>query len=164
MQDFTPLKKSNHGIDFSEIHVPYDPSTLSKELISYFPKGNGDYALDLGCGKAVHREICEHAGFKYIGLDYDTPEASIIGDAHSLPFKDNSIDFIISFAVFEHLQYPFVAAYEAFRVLKDNGSFIGTIAFLEPFHANSYYHHTHLGWPQYTRICRIQCTKSCSKL
>ena len=101
--------------------------------------------LDLGCGDARYKQNFERAGFKYIGIDYCSKEATFLGDAHALPFKDESFDFLFSRAVLEHLQYPFVAMNEAYRVLKRQSKFLGTVAFLEPFHGRSFYHHTHYG-------------------
>jgi SAM-dependent methyltransferase len=120
---------------------------ITPELLSYFPKSKklNSLMLDLGCGSTRNRYECEKAGFKYVGLDFDSNEATILGDAHALPFEDKTFEFVLSIAVLEHLRYPFIALSEINRVLREGSTFIGTVAFLEPHHGNSYYHFTHLG-------------------
>ena len=111
------------------------------------PRGSG-LALSLGCGDGSDREKIETLGYQYVGVDWEptAKDPSLMQvDAHALPFQANTFDLVSSHAVLEHIQFPLVFAQEAYRVLKSQGVFVGTCAFLEPQHGGSFYHHTHLG-------------------
>ena len=108
-------------------------------------KHTSDLALDLGCGGAGHRPLLERCGYHYVGVDCNHSGAPMLGDAHALPFADESFSFALSIAVLEHLSHPMVALDELYRVLKPGATFIGTVAFLEACHGKSFYHFTHRG-------------------
>ena len=96
------------------------------------------------------------AGYEYVGLDYREPEATLRGDAHALPLKDNSVDFAISLAVLEHVQHPILAVQEIGRVLRHGARFVGSVAFLQPFHDYSYSHLSHLGIFTILSSCKFE--------
>ena len=45
----------------------------------------------------------------------------IVGDIHALPFQDSSQEAIICLAVLEHVEDPWLACRELWRVLKPGG-------------------------------------------
>jgi len=62
------------------------------------------------------------------------PNVDIVGDAHQLPYTDNSADAIYCEAVLEHLEDPVRAVEEMFRILKPGGKLIAITPFLQAFH------------------------------
>lgn len=122
------------------------PVHLTAAQVSYIPGAvSGESALDLGCGLGIHRSLLEQLGFRYLGVDYSGPAAQDLVDAHALPYTDGLFDLVLAVAVLEHLSQPNRALAEIHRILKPSKYFIGTVAFLEPFHDNSFAHLTHLG-------------------
>lgn len=122
------------------------PPHVTAAQMSYVPQAAGeDLALDLGCGHGIHRQVLEALGYAYHGVDYAGDAADDLVDAHALPYGDDQFALAMSVAVLEHLAQPLLALREVHRVLRPGGYFIGTVAFLEPFHDNSFSHFTHLG-------------------
>ncbi len=111
--------------------------------------------LEIGCGSAQMREYIEAAGHRYIGTDISPIRVNknpqqhsgpdILCDAHFLPFADQSIDLVYSSALTEHLACPYLAAQQVARCLKPGGYYLGNVSFLEPWHADSFFHMTPLG-------------------
>jgi hypothetical protein len=115
------------------------------KLYSWLPK-NGRLALDIGSATdEKNKSYLEYAGFIYISIDYDSPNAMILADAHALPFCENSFDCITNLAVMEHIEFPFIAGRELYRILNINGRMLGVVAFLQQHHMSSWYHFTHFG-------------------
>lgn len=119
--------------DSSELFSAVEPRLLPQARL-----------LDLGCGPRDQAPVAEYLDLRYAGIDYSSPAADVLADAHALPFADSSFDLVFSYAVFEHLHNPFLAAAEVARVLVPGGVFFGTVSQGEPFH-DSYFHHTAFG-------------------
>ncbi len=116
----------------------------SKEFIDLIPKGSG-YLLDYACGGGA-RKLCEQKGYNYIGVDYfNDYGVTVIAHGENLPFKDNTYSVVTSSAVMEHIPNPWRACSEICRVLKTDGYYVGSTAFLYPYHESSHYNMSHLG-------------------
>ncbi len=85
--------------------------------------------LEIGSRSVVSDSIwkkyipnCEYTGFDVS----DGKNVDVVGDIHRLSdyFPVNHFDFIISFAVFEHLAMPWIAAEEINKVLKIGGHIV----------------------------------------
>ena len=135
-------KKSN-GFDFKNIDGT-NKKPIEK-LYSWLPK-NKKIAMDIGSAKDIkNKKYLQSAGYIYISVDYDSPIAMILADAHALPFHENTFDCITNLAVMEHIEFPFIAGQEFFRTLNIGGRMLGIVAFLQQQHMSSWYHFTHYG-------------------
>lgn len=105
----------------------------------------GGTVLLLGCGDGGERPHLEARGLEAVGLDVRASGGvDVVGDAHALPFRAGSFDGVLSMQVLEHLRAPWDAVEEVARVLRPGGWFVGSVAFLKPYH-ESYFHMTHDG-------------------
>lgn len=143
--NFSPLAMNPQAeVDFTGMRLP---KHLSPEMASYVPAPRHSSArcLDLGCGQGDYAQAVQHAGYQWLGVDYANPRAPMLADAHALPFCNDSFDFVMSLAVLEHIRYPHVMMSEVHRVLPPGGTLLGTVAYLVPFHLDSFYNMTHYG-------------------
>lgn len=86
--------------------------------------------LDLGSGgRKLHDRIINFDLSQFNHVD-------IVGNAHFLPFNNNSFDFIIATAVLEHVMYPQVVVDEIYRCLAINGMVYAETPFLQGFHSD----------------------------
>ena len=108
----------------------------------------GARLLEIGCGSGrILASIHDHdKSLSLTGIDLsveqvrlarrDNPRVAFtVGDAHHLPFRDSSFDYVIFLDVIEHVRAPRQMLHEAVRVLKPGG----TLHFFSPAEAHGVY-------------------------
>ena len=68
----------------------------------------------------------DEKALSYAKDNYDV-ETEIINLNETLPFPDNSFDYVVMAEVLEHLPYPMITLGEIKRVLKKDGQLIGNL-------------------------------------
>jgi ubiquinone/menaquinone biosynthesis C-methylase UbiE len=138
-----------------------DPSEnviFQRHLIAYKEAANlvSGTILEIGSGEGYGVTELAPKSTKYIAVDkYDSPISEKVKDNNNIEFKkmnvpplrgikDNSIDFVVTFQVIEHIQNDEKFIKEIYRVLKPGGKLILTTPNLlmslsrNPWHIREY--------------------------
>lgn len=115
-------------------HLTPPPENKISRNIGEFKPGNryaGPEAVILHLGSG---DVPSHDP-RVISMDVlPCPNVDVVCEAEALPFRDASIDYVESGAVFEHLYDPWAAIAEVKRVLKPGGIFRIDTAFMQSYH------------------------------
>lgn len=133
-----PLKEGRPCLseDLSEPQVMpqgHISNELPEEALEVIRETKG-WVLNLSAGgsrqKFDHVIEMEFAVFRH---------TDIVGDAHHLPFDDNSFDAVVVMNAFEHYHDPNRVSAEIHRVLKPGGRIHVRTAFLQPLHEKPFH-------------------------
>jgi SAM-dependent methyltransferase len=100
---------------------------LVRRLVAPLSPGR---ALDVGCGGGGNTQVLRDLGWRVAGLEYSPVAAPLAarrglpvvrGDARRLPFRDHSMDLVMSTDMWEHIDDDQAVAREAARVLRPGG-------------------------------------------
>jgi len=113
--------------------------------------------LDLGCGAGnsidLFKQLAPEAVWHGVDIE-DSPEVRsrtredatfTTFDGTNLPYMSESFDLLYSCQVLEHVREPDCLLRDACRVLKPGGLFVGSVAYLEPYHSLSIFNFTPYG-------------------
>jgi len=130
---------------------------MTPDLFTHVPNlpPGGGLLIDLGAGEQVYRTLLSSTGFDYVSVD-TSGAVDLLADAHRLPFASSSAEVVVAISLLEHVYDPFIAMREVARVLRPGGTVLGSVALTEPFHMNSYFHHSHLGVAQVLEVAGLE--------
>jgi SAM-dependent methyltransferase len=98
-----------------------------RTYLDQFSGANDAVIVDVGAGCKRYANV--------IALDlYNYPGIDLCSHAHKLPFKDNSVDMVISTSAIEHMLECSLVLAEMGRVLKPGGVIFMTAPFIYPYH------------------------------
>ena len=100
----------------------------------------GSYSVNFNIKRTLSNK------FNYIGLDIlDGPNVDkVLDNPYKLPFKDSSVDVVVSISAFEHTDFFWLSYLEILRVLKPEGLF-----FLNAPSNSKYHRHPGDSWRFY---------------
>lgn len=99
-----------------------------KKILSLLPKNS--VILNIGSGP-------ERLGKEFINIDaFPFPEVDIVADAENLPFRNSSVDAVVSESLLEHVPNPNAVAKEMMRILKPDGLLYASAPFIHPYHGS----------------------------
>jgi ubiquinone/menaquinone biosynthesis C-methylase UbiE len=103
------------------------------KYLSYFKHhiGNAKVIVDVGCGEGAFSRALAYEGRLVIALDIEKRLLreienieKVCADAHHLPLRDGSVDYVLCLSLLEHLENPAKCVEELYRVLKYGGTAI----------------------------------------
>ncbi len=124
-----------HGVQPEEQDRLRLLNKLTNQLfLDFVAVNNGDQILELGSGLGIVANLMadknpagkvtgiEYAAEQIAGCEQNKPNLKFVqGDAHQLPFENETFDVVYGRYVLEHLQDPSTALKEVYRVLKPGG-------------------------------------------
>lgn len=107
--------------------------------------------VDVGTSEGPYRGAFAPYVARYVGLEYPPSilekrpdlweilararlSVDVFGDGNRLPFRDGSVDTVLSTEVLEHLPDPRRCVIEMARILKPGGRLLMTVPFQQPLH------------------------------
>ena len=116
-----------HGIDVAGKRLVDLGSGMGAAAVEGAMRGAYAFAVEPGRGL---RDVA-HTRLREVGRG-----GALAGNAEGLPFRDASVDVVVSMQVLEHVVHPIEMLKEAFRILKPGGHFFLTcenyLSFQEP--------------------------------
>ncbi len=121
---FTETKRNLHFWNYPNTELIKDLGTPQSCII-----------LDVGSWYGERSEFLKGMGHCVMAFDIDLKNflyksyegvMCVAGDAHSLPFRENTFDFVVNIELLEHLSYPKEFINDSFEVLKDRGRLLCT--------------------------------------
>ena len=129
----------------SEVVAPVHISKKTLKKIIQEINDKSMLALNIGSGITNYStQIINFDSQQFVNVQ-------VVGDLFSLPFRDDTFDYVFSIYVLEHVPNPELAIKEMHRVLKPGGICYSFIPFIQGFHAapNDYVRFTSSGVVNY---------------
>ncbi len=136
---------------------PSDNYVFQRSVLAYIKAAEliSGNVLEIGCGEGYGMKILAPKATKYTAIDKYIPQPDQQEGASNIEFKnikvpplseiaDNSIDFVVTFQVIEHIKKDRYFVKEIYRVLKPGGKLIVTTPNIKmsltrnPWHVREY--------------------------